>query len=204
MQARRQDCRISSKPLVVFVPKIMLAGHLHVPASNDAVGVTLRRRRRSGKGLPGVCESARRLALELRPAWRRATARRDLRAFSRRMPYSRIRSALMVLCFSAVSCPRRVCRDAPTACRLFRTQAGQSGQVPEAVGSGTGARHRGRPCAPSPSPTYSSMNLRRISSDAASGFPSLFITVILRMPVTASAIFCSVACICCCCASILW
>ena len=29
------------------------------------------------------------------------------------------------------------------------------------------------------------MNLRRISSDAASGFPSLFITVILRMPVMA-------------------
>ena len=48
MQARRQDCRISSKPLVVFVPKTMLAGRLHVPVSNDAVGVTPRRRWRRG------------------------------------------------------------------------------------------------------------------------------------------------------------
>ena len=35
-----------------------LAGRLHVPASNDAVGVTPRRRRRRGKGLPGICELA--------------------------------------------------------------------------------------------------------------------------------------------------
>ena len=72
------------------------------------------------------------------------------------------------------------------------------------IGNRCPARHWERPHAPSPSPSYSSMNLRRMSSDAASGFPSLFITVILRMPVMASVIFCSVACICCCCASILW
>ena len=74
-----------------------------------------------GGGLPGVCESARRLALELRPAWRRATAKKDLRVFSRCVPYCRIRSALVVLYFSAVSCSRWVCRNPHSICGLFWT-----------------------------------------------------------------------------------
>ena len=64
----------------------------------------------------------------------------------------------------------RVCRDTLTACRLFRTQAGQSGQVPEAAGLGTDALldiGGGPARRPLPRP-YSSMNLRRMSSDAAS------------------------------------
>ena len=60
-------------------------------------------------------------SLELRPAWRRATARRDLRVFSRCVSYCRIRSALAVRCFSATSCPRRVCRDPYSIVRLFWT-----------------------------------------------------------------------------------
>ena len=47
----------------------------------------------------------------MRPAWRRATARRDLRVFSGCVPYCRIRPALTVPYFSAAGCPRRVCRN---------------------------------------------------------------------------------------------
>ena len=86
----------------------------------------------------------------------------------------------------------------PDPSRPVRTGAGGGG-----IGNRCPARYWGRPCVPSPSTPYSSMNLRRMSSDAASGFPSLFITVILRMPVMALAIFCSVTCTSCCCASIL-
>ena len=45
----------------------------------------------------------------------------DLRVFSRRMPYSRIRSALAVPCFSAAGCPRRVCRNPHSVYGLFWT-----------------------------------------------------------------------------------
>ena len=55
--------------------------------------------RRKGGGLPGVCGLTRRLALELRPAWRRATAGRDLRVFSKCVPHCRVRPALAVPCF---------------------------------------------------------------------------------------------------------
>ena len=89
-----------------------------VKPSLDGMAATMSRRRR-GWGLPCVCGPARKLALELRPAWRRATARRDLRAFSRRVPYSRIRPALAVPYFSAASCPRRVCRNPPSIFGLF-------------------------------------------------------------------------------------
>ena len=44
-----------------------------------------------------------------------------MHVFSRRMPYSRIRPALAVPCFSAASCPRRVCRDPYSIVRLFWT-----------------------------------------------------------------------------------
>ena len=65
--------------------------------------------------------------------------------------------------------------------RPARTSAGGGG-----IGNRCLARYWGQPCVPSPSPPYSSMSLRRMSSDTASGFPSLLITVILRMPVMAS------------------
>ena len=59
--------------------------------------------------------------LELRPAWRRATARRSLRVFSWCVPYCRIRPALAVPYFPAAGCPRRVCRNPPSIRGLFWT-----------------------------------------------------------------------------------
>ena len=49
--------------------------------------------------------------VEVGTAGRRATARRDLRVFSRCVPYCRTRPALAVPCFFAAGCPRRVCRN---------------------------------------------------------------------------------------------
>ena len=117
-----------------------------VQRPGDLASMTTRRRRRrqQGGGLPGVCESAWRPALELRPAWRRAAAGRDLRvgleagpgtaarleagscgegfaSLFQGRPYSRIRSALAVPCFSAAGCPRRVCRNPHSVCGLFWT-----------------------------------------------------------------------------------
>ena len=59
--------------------------------------------------------------VEVVTAGRRATARRDLRVFSRRMPYSRARPALAVPCFFVAGCPRRVCRNPPSIFGLFWT-----------------------------------------------------------------------------------
>ena len=104
-----------------------LLTYSHAKCLSSRLTVTSRRRRHGvqssaqGGGLLGVCESAWRLALELRPARRRATAGRYLRAFSRRMPYSRIRLALTVPYFSAAGCPRRVCRNPPSIFGLFWT-----------------------------------------------------------------------------------
>ena len=54
------------------------------------------------------------------------------------------------------------------------------------------------------SPPSKPMNLARTSSDAAPGFPSLLEATTLRTSVMAPVIFWRVACISCCCASILW
>ena len=105
-----------------------------------ALAVDTRRRRTTATrhrmptqgGLLSVCESARRLALELRPAWRRTTAGRDLRVFSKCVLCSRIRPALMVPYFFVVGCPRRVCRDTPAIRDLFRTQAASHGRCRDA------------------------------------------------------------------------
>ena len=59
--------------------------------------------------------------VEVGTAGRRATAGRDLRVFSRCTSYCRIRSALAVLCFFAVGCPGRVCRNPPSIFGLFWT-----------------------------------------------------------------------------------
>ena len=87
----------------------------------------------------------------------------------------------------------------PDPNRPVRTSAGGGG-----IGNRCLARYWGQPCVPSPSPSYSSMSLRRMSSDKASGFSFPFIAMILRTPVMALVIFWSVACISCCCASIFW
>ena len=184
MQVRRQDCRISSKPLVIFAPKYRFVqirewswgGRLPFPdlRAHDplcacrrslcfSVEVLLDVKFWQGRPQPlvdvathGAEPDVRHVQdrvfhlaphllnrVEVGTAGRRATAGKDLRVFSRCVPHCRTRPALAVPCFSAASCPRRVCRDTPTICGLFQTRTAGHGRrrgarapEPERPGSG--------------------------------------------------------------------
>ena len=78
---------------------------------------------------------------------RRATARRNLRAFSMCVPYCRIRPALTVPCFSAASCPRRICRDSQAGLPLGRSRTRAMGSSGRAAQRGPrGQNRRTGPC----------------------------------------------------------
>ena len=81
-------------------------------------------RRRGGHGRQGTASlrdatTPSQWRPAFKPAWRRATAGRDLRVFSGCVSYCRIRPALTVLHFSAAGCPGRVCRNPYSIFSLF-------------------------------------------------------------------------------------
>ena len=98
----RRQVRLQEQQRTPPTTRQALLTYSHAKCLSSRLTVTSRRRRHGvqssaqGEGLPGVCGLAWRLAIELRPAWRRATAGRDLRVFSRCRPYSRIRPTLAV------------------------------------------------------------------------------------------------------------
>ena len=144
MQARRQYCRISSKPLVVFVPKYGFAQIREVSWGGRLPFPDLRAH-------DPLC-ACRRLPMSFcRGTFSMTGFGRDYLShlsMSLHMELNRTYGTSRIACFiwrhtSSIALrsgqPRRVCRDKPTTCRLFWTQTGQLGQVPEAAGLGTDA-----------------------------------------------------------------